>query len=498
MKYLFKRKPLVVFTLLLSVYACQNDDTDQNNEQTPSQDVNFVIQMESGDHLQTMNPKMYQKLVQRSSTAKNSENNASYSLDLQTIQIIERNTYTQYTTAVLGHNEQVTSLINYVFIEFDDGATYQFLIKYPRIVLGEDETIDHANAVMEVIDGEIVFNKSGIGQPRPCLDGVPEIIESVQQYICVYTKCSGNLNHTWGEECPCEFTLGCIRATRTCGWETVNVWGCSGGGVVSGNGNDGTAGGGSNDPNDTNQDDPVVTVPIFDVRDANIKNKLLEYSNTTLIKNKLADLGQKIFNPNYHLEDGAMYKRLANGQYTNRPPDVITELGTEFIPEFKIGEVVSLHIHALKAWDYSGDVPVLKEVSPIFSKIDVHKFLKFRKFREDTEENIPGNNDDDIVAILASKTGIYALAIGDEEKMSEALTALGNDPEYHPTQNWNSFRDRFNDKVLDNCNGDDDCIIKAFVEFLKDKHKELGNQTLGIRLYEAVINNGEITRWKRL
>ncbi|KAB8155107.1 hypothetical protein EZY14_004275 [Kordia sp. TARA_039_SRF] len=494
MKQSIRVFPFIIFIALISVIACQHDDAVRIDEQTKSQDASLIIQMESGEHLRTTHPSVYQKLNQSSHSAKNNDG-TPYSLDLNTIQIIERNTYTQYTTPVVGHVEQENYLINYMLLEFDDGDSYQFLIKYPRLTNG----LDYTNAIMEAIEGATILNKT-VGSSRPCLNGVPEIQNTYDVLVCTDFKCTGDAHHPYGEECDCGTIItSCQPPLRICGWETVNVWGCSGGGSqTGGDSNDGTAGGGSNDPNNDNPDDPIETIPLLDLRDANIKNKLLEYSNTTKIKNKLSDLGQKIFDPNYHLEDGAMYKREADGQYTDRPPDVLIEAGTEFIPEFKVGEVVSLHMHQQKAWDYSGDVPVLKEISPIFSKIDIHKFLKFRKFRKDTDENIPDNNDDDIVAMLASETGVYALAVGDDEKMDEAFTALGNDPEYNPTQNWLSFEKKFNMDVLDECGNDNECLVRAFIEFLKDKHEELGNQTLGIRIYEAVIFNGEITRWKRL
>lgn len=505
MKRIFRVFSFIALALILSVISCQHDDASQQNGQLESETSEFIIQIESGLHFRDFNPTVYQKLAQTShhvesiNTAKDGTGSSPYSLNLNTIQIIERNTYTQYTTPVLDHSEQETHLINYMFLEFDDGAEYQFLIKYPQLITDQGLELDQDNAVMVSIDGEIIFNKSGIGQPRPCLDGVPEIVDTVQQYNCIETRCTGNERHTWGEVCPCVNLAHCTMPTRACGWQTVNLWGCSGGGV-SGTGTTTPTGGNSSDPNnlDPNDDDPIETVPVFDLIEANTKRKLLEYSDTTIIKNKLSDLSNKIFNPNYHLEDGAMFKRLGDGSYSKRDPDVLTELGTEFIPEFQSGEVVSLHMHAQKAWDYSETPPVLDTVSPMFSKIDVHKFLKFRKFRKDTDENIPDNNDDDIVAILASKTGVYALTVGDDEKMDDALTALGDDPDYNPTLNWISFRDRFNDKVLDKCDNDDNCIIDAFIEFLKDKHKELGNQTLGIQLYQAVISNGEITRWRKL
>ncbi|MEM6720631.1 MAG: hypothetical protein AAF611_14985 [Bacteroidota bacterium] len=505
MKQLFKTLPFIALILVLIVIACKHDDVTRHDEQVQAQETDLIIHIESGDHLRYLHPAVFRKLVKTSKhtkmlqVAKDGTGSGAYSLALNTIQIIHRNTYRQYTTPVLNHAEQDLYLINYILIEFDDGDAYQFLIKYPRLGNNQGGGIDYANAIMESIDGETLLQKSGIDGSRPCLDGVPELVNTVQQYICETTRCTGPERHQWGEQCPCANLSYCTMPTRTCGWQTVSIWSCTGGGAGgTGQGNDGTASGGSNDPDDVIQDDPILTVPLIDLHDANIKSKLLEYSNTTIIKDKLSDLGQKIFNPNYHLEDGAMYKRLADGQFLERPPDVITDLGTEFIPEFKIGEVVSLHMHPQKAWDYSGTVPILRKVSPIFSKIDIHKFLKFRKFRTHTNEDITDNNDNDIVAMLASETGIYALVVGDDVKMDQALTALGNDPLQNPTRNWTSFEKKFNMDVLDECGDNNDCLVKKCAKFLKSRHQELDNQSLGISMYQAVIINGEIVRWKKL
>ncbi|MFK7748339.1 MAG: hypothetical protein AB8B65_08115 [Kordia sp.] len=267
MKRIFRVFLFFILTVFLSVLSCQHDDSVDHTHQSNTQKSEFIIQIESGKHFQDFNSTVYKKLKQTSqsvasaSIGKNDSNGNTFSLNLNTIQIIERNTYTQYTTPVIGHKDQETHLINYMLIEFDDGAEYQFLIKYPRIINNQVESLDHANAVMEAINGETILNKSGIGSPRPCLEGVPEIVDSVQQYICTETPCTGDEHHTWGEECECVDLSYCTMPTRSCGWQTVNVWGCSGGGTSTGSGSDPTADGGSNPPNDTDPDDPIETVP---------------------------------------------------------------------------------------------------------------------------------------------------------------------------------------------------------------------------------------------
>lgn len=267
MKRIVKVFPVIIFSFILLLIACEQDDNvSQNNEQAETQKSELKIHVEGGEHFRNLNPTIYQKLKRTSrhaevlTTAKNGTEEINFSLDLNTIQIIERNTYTQYTTTVLNHSEQEIYLINYMFLEFNDGAEYQFLIKYPRIITDQGVELDRTNAVMEAINGETILNKSGIGGSRPCLNGVPEIVNSYQVYQCTEFRCTGD-GHSVGEECNCgQPGYSCTTAFKICQWETVNTWGCSGGGTSSG-GNDGTAGGGNNDPNDDPNDDPIETVP---------------------------------------------------------------------------------------------------------------------------------------------------------------------------------------------------------------------------------------------
>jgi hypothetical protein len=254
---------IVVFSYLV---ACQHDDTTRDLESTSIQNTRLVIRMESSDHLRYANPIVFRKLIKTSqyaktlAVAKDGITNSPFALNLSTIQIIERNTYTQYTMPVVGHAAQDLYLINYMLIEFDDGASYQFLIKYPRLDNDQVGGLDYTNAFMEAIHGETLLYKSGIGGLRPCLDGVPELVSTIQQYTCETTRCTGGDRHEWGDDCPCANLSYCTMPTRTCEWETVNVWSCTGGGAVGSNGNNGPAGGGGNDPN---QDDPIETVPVL-------------------------------------------------------------------------------------------------------------------------------------------------------------------------------------------------------------------------------------------
>ncbi|MBC8754239.1 hypothetical protein H2O64_06115 [Kordia sp. YSTF-M3] len=270
MKRIFKLFPFTVLALFLSVISCQHDDTLHQNDQKEAEVPKFIIKMENGDHLREINPTVYQQLSETSrytSSLRNTEDETStpsFTLDLSMVQIIERNTYTQYTTSIFDHADYETYLINYLLLDFDDGAHYQFLIKYPRIVTDQGTALDRSNAIMEAITGNTLLQPENIvGSPRPCLDSVPVILETVEQYSCTETPCTGGARHDWGEICPCANLAHCTMPTRTCGWNTVNVWGCSGGGT-SGTGTTSPTGGGNDTtPNDSSDDEPIGTVPIL-------------------------------------------------------------------------------------------------------------------------------------------------------------------------------------------------------------------------------------------
>ncbi|WP_420574190.1 hypothetical protein [Kordia sp.] len=265
MKRLLKRLSFIVCILLFSVTSCEQDDATRIAENEQSQKSDFVVKIENGTHLRSINPTIYKKLS-AVSRAENSSKNAdevdtpNFSLDLSTIQIIERNTYTQYTTSVIDHAESETHLINYMLLDFNDGEEYQFLLKYPKLVTENGVELDRDHTIMESIAGNTLLEKSYPGGIRPCLEGTPVLVETTQEYQCTQYRCTGNGQHSMNQDgCLCQVTVNCMPASETCEWIIIDRWACSGGGTQgSGNGG-GTTGGG----NDSDDDDPIETVPFI-------------------------------------------------------------------------------------------------------------------------------------------------------------------------------------------------------------------------------------------
>lgn len=137
MKHIFRSISSVFLIVLLGITACQKtDDTQAIIEE--KQESTLSLKIESGKHLRILNPVIYEKLEtasRQSSSFMKTENDTQtvpFSLDLTTIQIIEKTNYTQYTLNVF-HPESDTNLVNYMLLVFNDETHYQYLVKYPRI-----------------------------------------------------------------------------------------------------------------------------------------------------------------------------------------------------------------------------------------------------------------------------------------------------------------------------------------------------------------------------
>lgn len=265
----YKVYSFLLFTVaFLSIFSCQQDQMTVIQEETLSVKSAFIIKMENGEHLREIKPNIYQKLIETSSRTQtlseieNSTYTDSFSLDLNTVQVIERDTYTQYTTAVSNHAAYESYLINYLLLDFHDGSQYQYLLKYPRIITENDVVLDRANATMVRLSGDTIFQTENSHGLRPCLEGVQELVETTQEYQCTQYNCSGN-NHVLGDdECDCGVTANCTPASEVCEWVVIDRWECSGGGTA-GTGNGGTTGGGNDNPDNTDDDEPIETIPFI-------------------------------------------------------------------------------------------------------------------------------------------------------------------------------------------------------------------------------------------
>jgi len=330
---------MLLFGVSLTLYQCQKLDDGQVVNLKPESSLKVTI-VRGDEYFAKSNPRIYNKLKQAGQSnilSRETEYSDDYNFyfNLDNIQIIEKTSYTQYTVIVERDNS-VNELLNYMLLEYDDGEQFQYLITYSKSQTENGLEINHNSATIENLDGQSLLAR-GFGN-SDCLDGVPELVDSIQIYVCEEKKCSGSNHHSIGEVCPCGsyneegIYYSCSRANEECDWQTVNVWSCDGG--SSGNGNNGgtSTGGGSHGGNndDSTDDDPtnendeenetLQTIALDDDSIANQKNcnELNDLTNHFAIKQQLIGLKSDAQNVNLKNEKGfSLRKNSQNETYTS-------------------------------------------------------------------------------------------------------------------------------------------------------------------------------------
>lgn len=468
MKYLFK----TVFYLCVAwvLVGCQNDDYRHHNNQARTEEPSLIIKMEKVHHLEKSNAVVFSKLqsvgnINKTDTAKNNSSDTNFSLILDDVQIIEKNTYTQYTVLVAHANsEQI--LKNYVLLVFDTGEERQFLVNYPKIVVDNGITLDYSQATMEPLEGEILINKSGVGGARPCLDGVQELVDTYQVYQCTQYVCSDR-GHAIGDNCLCGISVDCTPAYEECGWETVNVWGCSGGSASSGNGNGTTGGNSNNNGDDDNDDDELIeTLPMLDLNPFRecfkVTNFLAQnpnYKNALLIQNNyLHDYRERSFSK--FQENDTITQSVA--------PNSFAEVRMIFLPG-KTYEAFS-HVH------YETPNTAAQDTFSIFSLGDLEGIARIFKANLATDK---------FVTFLASgkqPPAFYAMTINDKDKFLKVFEyAIGpKTPPQDPValiafldaqKKYKDMKRKYyegKDAVIKKDNTDNTAVLRAFLEMMQE------------------------------
>lgn len=477
------KKKLLFLLLFLGIGivfdSCQHEETMQQEEVVINIAPKFHMRVIEKNELQDNKGLVQQleKITRRSAIAESSESGFDIAnINVDQSKYIESidGSFHSYTFLVENNYENDGIIQNLVFSLQSDGSYKADLIQYTFIA---DEQVEIKYAPIDVDSS--LFLGAELDLTWTCVTTV------------YYTQ-------TWNNGCECQY-IQIISTSTDCSYtllpELVDVQGNGSGGawdytvwVATGGGNTSSSG------NSYNPDDDVVTSPFFDLNEEKNKRKLRRMSNDPKIKAMLEDLRTKALNENHLEEGGAIYKKKSDGTYEERLPQVVQGTVTEFFPEFTSGESVAVHMHSQKAWDYTEAPPVLGEVAPIPSKVDVFKFLGFMFHRDyDTTEPSHVDDDDEIVSILVTDVGTFALTVGDTTKMLAADTAISS--QNSDDDIIQEFLEEYNTDVLDECS-DDACRVREFIKFIKT-HTINGN-TLGIDMYQAIIVNNEITGWRKL
>jgi len=170
-------KCIALLSLPLMFYQCQKVEDLQTQVIEPKKELSIKI-VHGNEDFAKSNPKIYNRLKQERLSnvlSRDTEYSEDYdfNFNLDNIQIIEKNAYTQYTVVVESENTG-DALLNYVLLDYPDGETLQYLVTYPRI----NGDIDHANASMQSLNGQSLLGR-GSG-PIDCADSAPELVNVTQ------------------------------------------------------------------------------------------------------------------------------------------------------------------------------------------------------------------------------------------------------------------------------------------------------------------------------
>ncbi|GAA4246758.1 hypothetical protein [Winogradskyella damuponensis] len=461
------------------LYQCQKFDDSQTiiAEEKPPLKISIV---HGNAHFAKANPDIYNKLKnanQNHIAARGTEYSTDYNFyfNLDNIQIIEKNTYTQYTV-VVENESQNNNLLNYVLIVYNDGEERQYLVTYPRIETAEGLEIDHYSATLQSLDGQSLL---GRGTLAPCTNGtVPQLIDVTPTYSCTAVNCGGQNHGPEDEGCKCGtiengYYHDCTRASYDCGWTNVNTWSCTGSSSSGGPDSGGETGGGDTDDDDDDNDDDesIGTIALDDdaITHLNNCNELKKLTDDNVIKNKLNLLKADAKNKYLKNEKGFSLRKNANNE-TYSTPIITADIGSiSYRPLINLFGVAHLH--------------QLVGSNPMFSAMDAFALNSYNNAFDHNN----GNTDESLpVYILVVATGTYAIKIND----LAAINAYGD--EFPTLKKQLKEHKRFNEKYNKHYNpitgatGDFIDYEKIFTKYIQSK---------GISLYKA---NNELSTWERL
>lgn len=391
------------------LYQCEKIDDSQKT--VTAEEAPLLISIAYGnEHYATTNPEIYQKLKnanQNNIAARGTDYSNDYDLyfNLNRIQIIEKNTYTQYTI-VVENEEQSNVLLNYILLIYNNGDEFQYLAIYPRVETAGGLEIDYYNTTLINLDGQSLLGRGN--NPIDCADGQPQFIDVTQVYSCEEKMCGGQGHGPEDEGCLCGtivdgFYHDCARASYDCGWTSVIHWSCTGGGSAGGpDGNsNGHGNGGNGDDNDDDDDEPIGTIPLLDVEGTEASepcnNIAAQITDPDYIAAK-AFLDGKIGEP---IEYGKTFN--TNGDYDDIPqnPNNGNELDVVITPT-TVG-FMHTHLNDVVTVLPNGTISTQPKIR-MFSPKDLRTFLLML-------QNANNNNIDpaDIFVDMFSSNGDYTL-----------------------------------------------------------------------------------------
>lgn len=223
-------------------------------------EANFRRSILSEHYLEFHKPNVYNTLKSLSSKINEDSKNQyseeyNFEYNLTRVQMIETESFTQYSLLVKGASTDDTHFENYVLMEYANGNQLQFLFIFERIATENGHEIDHQKTQIQLLSGEALIGSR-------CQGGY-ELVDVEVMSGCFEIPCTGTNLHMPGEYCPCGITYhNCLPPKVTCSYNTVQQWRpCSSGNENPNDPNDPQTGGGSDNNNTeepTNDEMPVI------------------------------------------------------------------------------------------------------------------------------------------------------------------------------------------------------------------------------------------------
>jgi hypothetical protein len=215
----------------------------------------FTKSLLSKHYLQFHEPEVYRQLnsllgteVKNFHKQEYVSNEYGFVYNLEQVQRIETENYTQYAIPIIGSGTDETHFENYVLMEYANGEELQLLFTFEKTNTENGFEINHGQTQVQVLDGTSLF-------ANRCLNGM-QLVDTEVTTGCYGVACTGTNGHMPGEFCPCGSEYNCIPPSIQCDTATIQTWVRCGGsndgdGNSSGNTNPsggvGTTGG-NNDP----------------------------------------------------------------------------------------------------------------------------------------------------------------------------------------------------------------------------------------------------------
>lgn len=518
---------MLLFGVPLLFFTCIKDDTNfENTRLQQAQNADLNITISNYEHIKTSNQDISSKVEKYIKNdmylSRTASSEYGFSIDEETVQIIEFNNFTTYTFIAEPDNPESNILENYMLKENNDGSYNQYLLKY-SYTFDEDDNIVYDPNFLEI---QVIQDTSLLLGRAGC---VPELLDVSDQLVCYDIQCTGD-GHILGEQCECGISsANCTPASFGCYIDTIFTWSdCSGGTTTSDTGgnpnsssNGGSTNGNTNPPDDdgTTTDGTIVTVPVNNYKVS--KDNCIELNKLTSppaypesnpyivdgppnnIDGLNTNIRLAIINSRQELDNDVetgfgLYNRgdfINTGPYAHHVPANGTHSVVFPQKPFQFG---TIHTHP--------ENNTHRDWIPMFSLDDIYSVLKIRNLYASNPfyDNLNTAGDALFTSILIVKQGnevkTYAIKIHDISKFQKLQDVIDDkeDANGDGIDEYFELNKELREAYIqdaNNINGSPTQYQTVLLKFLKDND-------LGVSLYEMEQTNAGTPQvqenWKKL